>query len=382
MSSADKTSTDLVSAIFRPSSGYLASILACLWIAAISGVRTEARFAAQAEADVSPDAVPQVRRVNPNQAAAGDEIAVTIDGQNFSSGAYVSFSDPSIQVVSTRRASPTQLEAKLVVKKKAQPGAVTLFVSNPASMVAESSFTIVASAVPPAPPISAPEPAKPATEVRPADSGAPVVARVDPSSIGRGGAATLKITGKNFVTGAKVAFSNPDIRVLQTQVVKTTEMIANIQISPDAATGVTNLFVVNPDGREVEASFSVTDAGRTTEMDSTTGVAGTAGSSNTQEQRFDVYNLGDGISILQSPHHAKGTLAIVRGKLTYEEGGKEVFSTSLAEIKEVGGNVVFGLGTGTFHIILTSGKTYNFVASSLRPADTQATVSALQSKLK
>ena len=67
-------------------------------------------------------------------------------------------------------------------------------------------------------------------------------------------------------------------------------------------------------------------------------------------------------------------------KLTYEESGKEVFSTPLSDIREVDANIIPGLNlnTGTFHIILTSGKTYNFIAGSLRPADSQSIVDSLR----
>jgi hypothetical protein len=340
-------SADRLSAKSRMSSRFLASILACLWIAAISSARTESRFDAQAESDVSPDAVPQVQRVNPDQAAVGDEVTVTINGQKFSSAAYVSFSDPSIRVV--------------------------------------------ASARPPAPAVAPTMPAKPASEVQPADASAPVVSQVDPSSAKLGGAATLKITGKNFATKARVSFSNPDIKVKEAHLATATEMTVSIQIAPDAKTGVTSLFVVNPDDQEVEANFSVTDGSSTTETIPTTGgtetetakvpgtAKGTASDAKSAEQHFSVYNLGEGASIL---HRTKGNLVIGGGKLKYEEKSEEVFSTPLAEIKEVEENTVLGVKTGTFHVILTGGKTYNFIASSLRPADTQAMVSALQGKLK
>ena len=95
-------------------------------------------------------------------------------------------------------------------------------------------------------------------------------------------------------------------------------------------------------------------------------------------QRFDVYNLGDVASLLQSHNKTKGTLIVTGQKLTYEESGQEVFSTPLSEIKEVDANIILGLNTGTFHINLTSGKTYNFIAGSLRPADSQSIIDSLR----
>lgn len=74
----------------------------------------------------------------------------------------------------------------------------------------------------------------------------------------------------------------------------------------------------------------------------------------------------------------EGTLIVTGQKLTYEEGGKEVFSTPLSKIREIGTNVIFGLNTGTFHINLTSGKTYNFIAGSLRAGDSQSIIASLR----
>jgi len=203
--------------------------------------------------DIPSDATPLVRQLNPSQAAAGDEVTVVVEGRNFSAGAYVSFTTPSIHVVSTRRISETQIEVKLAVSPKAQPGAISLYVSNPASSAAEAAFTIVTT---------------------------------------------------------------------QTAVVS----------EPASAAG----------------------------------------------QRFEVYNIGDVASLLQSQSKTKGTLIATGKKLTYEESGKEVFSTPLSDIKEIDANIILGLNTGTFHINLTSGKTYNFVAGSLRPADSQSIVDSLR----
>jgi len=94
-----------------------------------------------------------------------------------------------------------------------------------------------------------------------------------------------------------------------------------------------------------------------------------------------VFNLGEGISILQNPAKSKGTLTLTGNKLTYNEEGKEVFSAAAAEVKEIEVNSVLGVNTGTFHIMLNSGKTYNFIAASLRPPDSEAMVSTLQSAL-
>lgn len=235
--------------------------------------------------EIPPDATPQIREVKPNQIAAGSEVKIAVQGQNFSSGAYVSCSDPQVHVVSSRRVSPTQLEANLAVRKKAPPGVVTLYVSNPASTVSETSFTILEAAPEPAPPL----PPSPSSEPPP------------PSEK----PATAKAHGD--------------------------------QTSPI---------------------------------------------SSAAEQTFSVYNLGEAVSILQSAGQTKATLTVSGGKLKCVEGGKEVFSAALADVKEVDENSIFGVKTGTFHILLNSSKTYNFIASSLQPTDTQAIVAALQAAIK
>jgi len=202
------------------------------------------------------------------------------------------------------------------------------------------------------------------------ESSAPEVTGVDPASAAVKSEASLKIKGKNFVQGAKVSFSNPGIRVIETTVSTDTEITVRIQIAPDAPTGKTSLFVVNPDESEVEASFEV--RGETSKTGAGTESAGSAG------ERFDVYNLGEVTSIFQTRGKTKGTLIVAGQKLIYEEAGKEVFSISLSDIKEVDANVIFGLNTGTFHIKLTTGKSYNFVAGSLRPADSQSVINSLR----
>jgi hypothetical protein len=253
---------------------------------------------------------------------------------------------------------------------------MSLYVSNPASSAAEAALTIVAAAVPapeaPATPSAPVAPSSPAETVHPSESSTPEVTSVDSPRAAPKSEASLKIRGKDFAQGAKVSFSNPGIRVLETTASTTTELTVRIQIAADAPTGKTSLFVVNPDDSEAEAPFEV--AGGTTKAATVSGPANSAG------ERFEVYNLGDVASILQTRNKIKGTLIVTGQKLSYEEAGKEVFSTSLADIKEVGANIIPGLNfnTGTFHINLTTGKTYNFIAGSLRPADTQSIVYSLR----
>jgi len=361
--------------------------------------------ASQTDVDVSPEATPEIRQVKPNQAAAGDEVTVIIEGKNYSPGAYVSFSTPAVHAVSTRRASATELEAKVAVGRKAESGTISLYVSNPASSVAEAPFIITggtAPAVVPAAAMAPPAHTPPAPQAAAAPTvqspqpAAVEVTSVDPPRAGKGSQLDLKICGKNFAKGAKVAFSNPGIRVLETQVAKDTELTVRIQIAADAATGSSGLFVVNPDDNETEAAFVVTDEAVTTSpaasapattapaapTPASTPAGKTAEKGTAESLSFEVISLADVAGIFQKGNRPKGTLALAGGKIRYEESGKEVFAVPAADVKEIDANTILGMNTGTFHIILNSGQTYNFIAASLRPADSQSIIDALRKALK
>jgi IPT/TIG domain len=321
------------------------------------------------QGEVPADAAAKISKVTPNQCAVGSDVTVEIQGQNFSGGAYLSFSSPAVRVMVTERVDASTLRAKLQINPSAKPGKVTLYVSNPAGPAAETTFTILRSGATVPPPTTETE-----TPSAPAKNAEPEVTSVTPSSAARSSGAEIKIKGKRFAEGVKVSFSNPGIQVLGTKLSKSSELTVEIQVAADAAVGETGLFVINPDDSEVEAKFEITEA---------KGAAKTAGKGETAksvqaQESFEVFNLGEGISILQNPAKSKGTLSLVAGKLAYTEVGNEVFSVPLAEIKEVDGNSVFGVNTGTFHIILTSGKTYNFMAGTLRPADSQAIIDSLR----
>lgn len=341
---------------------------------------------AQAQTEVPPDSTPEIVKVDPNRGAPGDELAVGIEGRNFSQGAYVSFSSPMVHIVCMSRVSATRLEAKLAIGRKAQPGSLSLYVSNPASTVAESAFTITGAASPatPAAPVKPAAPAAPSalpTEIHPSAPATPEVSAVDPPRVARGGDATVKLKGRNFVQGTKVSFSNPGIRVVESSATAT-ELTARIQIASDAATGSSSLFVVNPNESEVEVPFGVISNGPAAAAEKKPSIAAPGATGESEAAlRFEVYCLGEAASILQSPGKSKGTLTFAGGKLRYQEGATEMFAAAAAEIKETEPNVIFGVNTGTFHVILNSGKTYNFIAASLKPADTQSMLNSLRHAL-
>lgn len=361
---------------YRPSRhrvlAYLCPTLLALFIAGGFGLLHATM--GQGEIEVSPEATPEVRQVAPSDATAGVDVTIKIEGRNFSPGAYVSFSGPTVRVVSTRRVSATQLEAQVSIAPKAQPGKVSLYVSNPAGSVAEVPFEIRAAVSPPG--------LVPATtEVPPPPAGAPQVTVVDPARVSIGARATVKITGKNFAHGVKVSFSNPCIRVLELNAPTATELVARIEVTPDAPTGTTGLFVVNPDDSEVEVAFEVV-AGGTPTPPAPTAISPGAATGGSTVVRFEVFNLGEAATLLQNPGKAKGTLTLAGGKLKYEEGGAEVFSASAKDVKEVDINSYFGVKTPVFHVILNSAKTFNFAPASLQPADTQSIVDTLRRALR
>ncbi len=341
--------------------------------------------APQADVDISPAATPEIQQVNPNQGAPGAHLTVTIQGRNFSRGAYVSSPGTSLHIESSKRVSATQLEAQLSISGTAQPGTVSLLVSNPASRTAEAPFTIASGQPPAAPPAPA-APAAPAAEIQPSAPATPEVTAVDPSRVAPGSDTTVKITGKNFVQGTKVSFANTGIRVLDTTTSSSTELAVHIKVAPEAAPGATSLYVINPNEREVEARFEVAGTAPSTP---TTPVApaapakpgAPATTSSAATQRYAAFHLGNPLEALQAHGKVKGALVVSSGKLRYEEGGKILFNVALGDIKEIDIVTIGGLNTGTFHIILKSGKNYTFAPGSLHPSDSQKIVDSLRKAL-
>jgi hypothetical protein len=346
---------------FRITALWLALVLVCA-----CGGRSAGLVSFPLPGSAAAEAPPKIASIQPTEAQPGSQCTVKITGENFLSGAYVSFSDPAIHVLATRRTSETQLEVDVAVGQMAKQQSVVLYVSNPSGASAQTAFAVASAKANTPQESHAPPP------------NAPVVTKVDPAQTGPGSKQSVTVTGKNFKEGAKVAFSNPGIRVLGTEFKKSTQLIAQIEVASNAPTGKTNLFVINPDDSEVEAAFAI-DGGSSTKSGNETAASSSA---STPAQQFSVYNLGDATSIFQNPGKAKGQLAVEGGKLQYEQDGKVVFTAKPAEIQEIAPNVFFGINTGTFHIILKSGKTYNFVSSSLAPADTNSIIESLRSALK
>src|SRR5213594_3346167 len=132
------------------------------------------------------DTSPEIDHLTPAQAAAGSEVTVEIDGKDFARGAYVSSSNPEVHVIKTRRVSAARIDAQLAIVPKAQPGAVTRYVTSPEGSVAQATLTIIGGAAPasPVPQGGAANGTAATTEVVSASlPGSPEVASVEPSSV-------------------------------------------------------------------------------------------------------------------------------------------------------------------------------------------------------
>jgi hypothetical protein len=208
-------------------------------------------------------------------------------------------------------------------------------------------------------------------ETQPSNVGTPEVTAIDPPGATRGSTVLLKVTGRSFGKGAKISFSNPDIRVMETNDLSPTELTARIQVAPKAAIGATSLYVTNPNYRQAEMPFQVVDSGTPKPPPTTAGGTTPAG-----ELRFDVIHI-KGKNIL-TPNKIKGVLTWSKGKLRLEENGQEVFSLTPGEIKEIDKNLLLGVSANSFHVMLRSGTKYDFWAASLKPSETNSMADALK----
>jgi hypothetical protein len=205
-------------------------------------------------------------------------------------------------------------------------------------------------------------------ETKPSDAGTPEVTVVDPARAAQGSTLVLKITGRNFGTGAKISFANSDIRVMETNDLSSTELTARIQVAPKAAAGTTSLYVTNPNYRQAERPFEVTGT-RTTKPAAPPATA-------PGELRFDVIHI-KGKNLL-TPSKIKGVMTWSKGKLRLEESGQEIFVLTPADIKEIDMNLVLGVSANSFHIMLNTGKKFDFWAASLKPAETKSIADSLK----
>ena len=200
----------------------------------------------------------------------------------------------------------------------------------------------------------------------------PEVKTISPTRVAQGFDVDLRITGSNFVQGAKVSFANPGVRTLGITSFSSTQLTVHIKVATDAPTGKTSLFVINPDDNEVEVPFEVAKKGSYgPSTPPSPGSPATADANYTQ--RFDAFHLGNPTEIFHVHGKVKGSLVISSGTVKYEEDGKTLVNVSLSEIQEAK-----TAGIGGFNIKLRSGKTIHFAAASLKGSDARTIVDALQ----
>jgi hypothetical protein len=214
------------------------------------------------------------------------------------------------------------------------------------------------------------------------------VTTITPTRLGQGFDVDLKITGKNFVQGTKVSFSNPGVRMLRITSFSSTELTVHIKVASDATTGATSLFVVNPDDNEVEVPFEVIAKGVLKPSPSTPPSPGSPPASpspgsppspdTTSTQRFEAFHLGNPAEIFHVHGKVKGSLVVSSGTIQYQEDGKTLINIALSDIKEIKTSSAF---PDTFHITLNSGKSFHFAPGSLRPSDARKTVDSLRQSL-
>jgi hypothetical protein len=256
--------------------------------------------------------------------------------------------------------------------KPSAPATPAVRVAPPAQVKPSAPATPAVHVAPPAE-VKPSAPATPAVHAAPARPPGPEVTTIEPPRVGPGYDMDLKITGKNFVQGAKVSFANPGVRVMGITSPSSTELTVHVKVARDAAPGVASLYVINPDDREVEAPFEVTGKGATPPSPTTSPTP-----ASTDTQRFDAFHLGNPAEILQVHGKVKGSLVVSAGTIKYQQEGKTLVNISMSEIKEI---KVSSIPTNTFHITLTSGKTFLFAPGSLRPADARNIVDSLRKVL-
>jgi hypothetical protein len=179
---------------------------------------------------------PVVSTISPGGAEVGKSAELSILGKYFLQGAKLSFSPPTgISVNWVKVLSPEKISAGITIAKDAATGLRDVAVTNPDGQLStlKGGFAVK----------TAPAPLPP-----------PSLAMITPSSAEPGQALELAISGNNFQKGAKLSFSPPaGISVSQVKVLSPEKISAGITIAKDAATGLRDVAVTNPDGRSYTA---------------------------------------------------------------------------------------------------------------------------------
>ena len=140
---------------------------------------------------------PTLTSVSPSSGAAGASVPVTLTGTNFITGATVAVSNPGVTVSGVTVVSATQITATFAIAANAATGAANVTVTTSGGTTGAATFTV--------------------------NAAAPTLTSVSPSSGVVGNSVPVTLTGTNFIAGATVAVSNPNITVSGVTVVSATQ---------------------------------------------------------------------------------------------------------------------------------------------------------------
>ncbi|HLJ67729.1 MAG TPA: IPT/TIG domain-containing protein, partial [Chloroflexota bacterium] len=169
----------------------------------------------------TPAPAPTISSVSPGALGQGATAQkVTINGNNFTTGATVTFSTPGVTATAVSVTS-TKITATVNVALGATPGAGTVTVTNPDGDTVSSAFSV--------------------------DAG-PQVSSISPTTIKPGSTESIVLTGSNFAAGDKVTLSGKGLTVKSTTVNGPTQITISVTATSKAKLGNSNVTVTATDG--------------------------------------------------------------------------------------------------------------------------------------
>jgi hypothetical protein len=157
---------------------------------------------------------------------------VAFNGTGFASGAKVTFPGSGVAPYSVAYVSPTQLNVTISVAGNAAAGLRAITITNPDGTKGSCADCFEVSA-------------------------GPVVSGSSHSSLARGSATTVTLTGSGFQSGATVAISNW-VTVSEVNVVSADTITMKVTVPATTATGARTITITNPDGGKSTASGQLT----------------------------------------------------------------------------------------------------------------------------
>ena len=174
---------------------------------------------------------PTLTSVSPSSGVRGNSVPVTLTGTNFIAGATVAVSNPNVTVSGVTVVSATQITATFAIAANATLGAANVTVTTSGGTSGAVTFTVNATG--------------------------PTLTSVNPSSGVRGNSVPVTLTGTNFIAGATVAVSNPNVTVSGVTVVSATQITATFAIAANATLGAANVTVTTSGGTSGAVTFTV-----------------------------------------------------------------------------------------------------------------------------